>query len=123
MATILKRGNKWQAKVRRKGYPVCSRMFTLRADAEAWARGQETKMDRSVWRDRGSAEATTLYALLERYLLDMVPEQRGAEVAALRVRTLMRDPIAQYCLAALTPLVVAQWRDARLTAGAGGQPR
>lgn len=57
-------------------------------------------MDRGAWRDRGSAETTTLHALLKRYLRDVVPTQRGAEVAALRVRTLMRDPIAQYRIGA-----------------------
>ncbi|OBS10962.1 integrase [Acidihalobacter prosperus] len=77
-------------------------------------------MDRGVWRDRSSAETTTLYALLDRYRLDVVPSQKGAETAALRVRTLMGDPIAQYRLAALSPLVLAEWRDRRLAAGAKG---
>lgn len=120
MATIVARGDKWQAKVRRDGYPPMSKTFARRADAEAWARQQEAEMDRGAWRDRTSADATTLYALLERYLKDVVPQKRGAEAETLRIKTLMRDPIALYKLSALSPLVLADWRDRRLAAACKG---
>jgi hypothetical protein len=38
MASIRKRGNKWQAQVRRDGARPVSRSFHQRADAERWAR-------------------------------------------------------------------------------------
>ncbi len=120
MATIVARGNKWQAKIRRHGYPPMCKTFIRRADAEAWARQQEAEMDRGAWRDRSSADSTTFYALLERYLKDVVPTKRGAEVEAMRVKTLMRDEVAQYRLSALSPLVLADWRDRRLAAGCKG---
>ncbi|MCX7898417.1 MAG: site-specific integrase [Rhodocyclaceae bacterium] len=99
---------------------MVSKTFARRADAEAWARQQEAEMDRGAWRDRTSADATTLHALLERYLKDVVPEKRGAETERLRIKTLMRDPIALYKLSALNPLVLADWRDRRLAAGCKG---
>lgn len=120
MATITKRGDKWHAKIRRQGYPARSKAFGLYADAVAWAKLEESEMDRGVWRDRSSAETTTLYALLDRYRQDVVPAQKGSETASLRVRTLMGDSIAQYRLVALSPLVLAEWRDRRLAAGAKG---
>lgn len=120
MATITKRGDKWHAKIRRQGYPPRSKSFGQHADAVAWAKLEESEMDRGVWRDRSSAETTTLYSLLKRYRQDVVPAQKGAETASLRVRTLMGDPIAQYRLVALSPLVLADWRDRRLAAGAKG---
>jgi hypothetical protein len=80
-----------------------SKTFARRADAEAWARQQEAEMDRGAWRDRSSADSTTLYALLERYLKDVVPTKRGAEVEALRIKTLMRDEITRHKLSALSP--------------------
>ncbi|MEJ2676569.1 MAG: site-specific integrase [Acidihalobacter sp.] len=121
MATITQLSSgKWQAKIRRQGYPARGKTFLRREDAAAWARAQESEMDRGVWRDRTSAETTTLYALLKRYAKDVVPSQKGSETAALRVRTLMGDSISQYRLAALTPLVLAEWRDRRLAAGAKG---
>lgn len=110
----------WQVKIRRRGYPAQSRTFTRRADAEAWARQVEAEMDRGAWRDRSAADGTTLYALLDRYLKDVVPTKRGADVEALRVKTLMRDEIARHKLSALSPLVLAEWRDRRLAAGCSG---
>lgn len=77
-------------------------------------------MDRGVWRDRSSAEATTLYALLKQYLKDVTPKKRGAAIEELRINTLMRDEIARYKLAALSPLVLVDWRDRRLEGGASG---
>jgi integrase len=120
MATITKRGEKWQAKVRRQGYPPMSKTFKRQTDAEAWARTQETEMDRGAWRDRSSAESTTFYILLDRYLLDVVPTKRGAEVEKLRIETMKRDDLARYKLAAISPLVLAQWRDRRIAAGCAG---
>lgn len=120
MATITQRGDKWQAKIRRDGYPSKSKTFAKHSDAEAWARIQESEMDRGVWRDRSSAESTTFYALLERYLKDVVPAKRGAEVETLRIKTLMRDKVTLYKLSALSPLILSEWRDRRLDAGCVG---
>ena len=120
MASILRRGERWQVKIRRDGYPPESRTFDRRADAEAWARGQEGEMDRGAWRDRSSADSTTFHALLIRYLKDVVPSKRGAETESLRIKTLMRDDLARYKLSALSPLVLADWRDRRLAVGAAG---
>jgi len=126
MATIVKRKNEageivsWQAKVRRDGYPPQSKSFHTKAEAEAWARAQESEMDRGAWRDRSKADSTTLYKLLERYAKDVAPTKRGAETEKIRLNTLMRDNLAKYKLSALSPLVLADWRDRRLAAGAAG---
>ena len=120
MATIIQRGDKWQAKIRRDGYPSKSKTFAKRADAEAWGRLQESEMDRGVWRDRTSADSTTFYALLDRYLKDVVPTKRGAAVEALRIKTLMRDEVTLYKLSALSPLILAEWRDRRVSGGCAG---
>jgi integrase len=58
--------------------------------------------------------------LLERYLKDVVPTKRGAEVEALRIKTLMRDEVTLHKLSALSPLVLADWRDRKLAAGCAG---
>jgi len=47
MATFRKRGQKWQAQVRLKGHAPLSRSFTLKTDAEAWARQTEAALERS----------------------------------------------------------------------------
>lgn len=120
MATITRRGKKWQAKIRRKGYPSQSNIFDSAAAAEAWARRIESEMDQGIWRDRSEAESTTLHDLLKSYLEKVVPEQRGADTATVRIQVLQRDPICQYKLSALTPKVLADWRDRRSAGGAAG---
>lgn len=77
-------------------------------------------MDRGAWRDRSKADSTTLYKLLERYAKDVAPTKRGAEAEKIRLNTLMRDNLAKYKLSALSPLILADWRDRRLAAGAAG---
>jgi len=44
MATLIKRGDaQWQAKVRKKGYPVQSKTFKAKARAAQWARTVESE--------------------------------------------------------------------------------
>jgi len=120
MATIIRRGEKWQAKIRRDGFPAQSKTFKTKTEADSWARAQESEMDRGAWRDRSKADSTTLFKLLERYAIDVAPTKRGAETEKIRLRTLMRDDLAKYKLSALSPLILADWRDRRLSAGAAG---
>ena len=59
MATIKKREyGRWQAKVRRKGYPDQSRTFDTKNAAETWARDVERSMDRGVFQSTSDAEQT-----------------------------------------------------------------
>ena len=110
----------WHARVRRKGYPPQRKSFTRKDDAEAWARRVEGDLDRGQWTDRASAETITLHALLDDYVLEVAPLKRGADVEIIRLRSLQRDPISSYSLLAISPAVVARWRDARLAGGAQG---
>ena len=119
MATIVKRGDKWQAKIRRDGYPQKSKTFIKYSDAEAWARTQESEMDRGVWRDRTSAEQTTFYKLLERYKKDVSTTKRGYVTESFHIGTMMEDEISKLKLSALTPVILADWRDRRLEVCAG----
>lgn len=121
MATYTKRNSgRWRARVRRRGLPTLSREFKTLHEAKTWAAGQESDFDRGEWRDRSSAEATTLHELLEDYLRDVVPSKRGADVEKLRIKTIQRDPVSRYKLTALTPAVVTQWCEDRLAGGAAG---
>lgn len=45
MASITKRGERWRAEVRRKGYRSLCKTFGTKAAAEKWARGVEAQMD------------------------------------------------------------------------------
>ncbi|WP_322073597.1 tyrosine-type recombinase/integrase [Burkholderia cepacia] len=115
MATIQRRNDKWQVRVRRKGFPVEVKTFNTRADAEQWARFIETEMDRGSFVSRGEAEANTLKDIIERYIADVMPTRKSASDEIPRLRATCRTKLAKLSMAALTPKAVAAYRDERLS--------
>jgi len=114
MALVRRRGKRWQAVVRRKGWPQQSRGFAIRADALAWAREIEGEMDRGVFVRRDQAERTTLKELIERYAAEVVPHHRGREPETLRCAAFARTPLAQRIVATLRRRNFADYARARL---------
>lgn len=110
---------KWQAIVRRKGYPSITKSFDLKKDAEKWARGQERQIDTGTWIDRSEAERTTLGDLLDRYQREVSVTKRGYEVERIRINFLKRAKLAQYSVAAISGQQLASWRDERLKTVSG----
>jgi integrase len=53
MATILKRDTRWRAQIRRQGQRALSKSFASKAEAAAWAREIESKIDRGQSIDAG----------------------------------------------------------------------
>jgi len=92
MATILQRGPyQWQAKVRRKGYPVQTKTFDTKREAEAWGTITESEMARSVFVDRSLAEKTTFREVIESYIANEAPTHKGGDSEVLRLKKFMRD--------------------------------
>jgi len=114
MATFRQRDSGyWQAIIRRKGQPDQSKTFRLRDDAERWARSVETEMDKGAFVSGATAEKTTFADLAKDFEKDFAPHHyRGKawkfKLAALRAR------LDSYGLVAITPPVVAKYRDDRL---------
>ena len=107
----------WQAKVRRKGYPVQSKTCERKADAEAWARGIENEMDRGVFVSRAEAESTTLHEALDRYQREVTPRKKGADVEVYRIKALQALPLSSRTLAGIRGAEVAKFRDNELARG------
>ena len=123
MATISKRGEgQWQAKVRKRGYPVQSKTFSTKAMAATWARNVESEMDRGVFLSTSIAETTTLTELIDRYLEEVAPAKKSE--ADIRVRgKLLKNKPGDRVLAAITPLTVKEFREERLEAVKGDTVR
>lgn len=119
MATIRQRQDRWQAIIKRKGYPTQSKTFDLRKDAEKWARQQERALDAGQWVNQTEAQKTTLGDLLERYAKEVSVTKRGAQVEALRVGVIRRSSLAKYAPAAITGKMIADYRDTRLGSVSG----
>ncbi len=120
MASIRLHGDRWQARVRRKGYPEESRSFATRIDAERWARSIESEIDRGTYTNTAASQRLTLRDLIDRYIDEVLPSMKGASADGIRLRALQRRPICSFSLAALTPARVAQHRDDRLKEVSGG---
>lgn len=115
MASIRKLpSGKFNARVTRQGYPVKSKSFITRTDADRWARSIESEMDRGVFVCRSEAEATTLSDALVRYLKEVVPGKKGKVQEEKRIGLWLQDPLAKRSLASLRGADFATWRDRRL---------
>ncbi|MBF9235004.1 tyrosine-type recombinase/integrase [Microvirga alba] len=124
MATIRKRGDKWQVQVRRNGSPSLSRSFFHKADAQAWARQVELEADRS---DLGPNAAVlnnlTVGDLIRRYLNEVVPRKRSAKNETAVLKAFLRRDLADVPLSKITSAQFASYRDERLTVVKGATVR
>lgn len=115
MATIRKRGDKWQVIVRRKGVAPLARSFTYKADADEWARHMETQADRrGLPPDPRELDRITIADVLERYRDDVVTKKRACAVETIILNAMLRQGFVHMTLADMTPSIFATYRDMRL---------
>lgn len=115
MATIRKRGSKYQVQVRRQGSPNISRSFILLSDAKAWARLEEARADRGeLVAPRRDLAGTTLGCLVRRYLNEVVPTKRGRRDETIMLTAFLRHPICKRPVLSVGVADFARYRDDRL---------
>jgi integrase len=112
-----------QAVVRRKGWPQQSKSFRTKTDAETWARQVETEMDRGSFVSASLAQRTTFSDIVDRFTKEFAPfhyRKREDKKEAWRFQCAhLNKFFGEYSMAALTPQLVAKYRDERLkTVGA-----
>lgn len=116
LATLIKTDlGKWKAVIRKTGWPTTSKTFRTKRDAEDWARRTEDDMVRGAYIQRASADRLTVENALKRYLAEVTPAKRPSSQTTDhgRAKTLIAH-LGKYSLAALTPEIVAKFRDMRL---------
>ena len=116
MATITKRKTGWSVQIRRKGYAQQTRTMPTKAEAQAWGREQEGRIDRAVPAvNLRLLKGTTLRQIITRYLEEVTPTKDSAATEQFRLNKLLREqPLCNLALADLTPKVFADYRTARL---------
>lgn len=114
MASIRFRSNKWQARVSRKGELSLVKTFQSKEDAQRWARSVEVEWDKGTYVNLHQAQKTSFGELIERYLREVTPLMRGAKEDTIRLKAIMRRPIARENMATLTSAKIAKYRDERL---------
>jgi len=115
MATIRKRGTKWQVQVRRKSQGSISRSFNSKSDARAWGREMEILADKGnlseVHRPAGKL---TIKDLLTRYLHEVSSRKKGYDREIYAINALLREEFAGLAINEVTPSVFAAYRDRRM---------
>ena len=119
MATFIRRPNGWQAQIRRVGRTSLTQTFRTRAYAEAWAAQKESEIARGSYRERSVDHQLTLGLLIDRYLEEVTPFKKGADVEALRLRAIRRDRLCDIRLSDYRRADMADYRDRRLAEVSG----
>ncbi|BEV06941.1 site-specific integrase [Methylophilus sp. DW102] len=114
MASIRKRGERWQARITRKGFPPEVKSFETRTGAEQWARSIESEMDRGVYVSRSPAEQISFSEILDLYMKEVSPTHKGYLTEIAKLKAVQRLRMGQMMLANVTPKVMAEYRDERL---------
>jgi integrase len=110
--------NTWKAIIRKRGWPATIKTFRTKRDAEDWARRTEDEMVRGVYINRAGADRLLLKHALDRYLSEVSSTKRESTAYAEQHKAkALKAKLGAYSLAAITPELVAKYRDERLEAG------
>lgn len=116
MATLVKTSSgAWKAVIRRRGWPTTAKSFRTKRDAEDWSRRVEDEMVRGVYVQRTSSERTLFVQAMRQYLAEVTPTKRSSTQNSDRQRAdTLIEFFGPYSLQAITPALVARYRDERL---------
>lgn len=110
MTTLVKRGDRYQARVRRNGYEPVSRTFIRKADALAWGRQVEADMQAGRWIVEAQA-VPSLAGAIRQYRERVAVHLKGARDYAYSFRALEASAIGRKPVDLVTPADLADWRD------------
>ncbi|MBT3031598.1 MAG: site-specific integrase [Candidatus Thiodiazotropha sp. (ex Lucina pensylvanica)] len=113
MATIRKRGNKYQVQIRKKGFPTLTQSFINKTTALTWVKKIESDIERDQFIDCSVAQQTQISDILDRYETEIIPHKRGGSAEKPRTK-LLRTTLGHLKLQDLKPHIIAQYRDSRL---------
>jgi len=100
---------RWQAVVRRVGFPSKSKTFRTKSAALAWARDREDEFETGVF----VQEPDLFCTLLDRYAKEILPRKKGQAQERSRIR-LLREGFGEVLITRLTADRIVAWADDRL---------
>jgi len=119
MASIRKRGQRWQVQIRRKNQPPKAKSFLQQSDARKWATQMERLVDIGQLRTC-AFETATLSDLLEKYLNQVTCNKRGSDKETYLIRRLQSGPLGNLMIKGLSAQPFAGYRDHRLETVSAG---
>jgi len=119
MATIVRRGDKWQAKVRRQGYASRSATFQTRTAALEWARRVEGEVDTGKAARTRYAASLTLGEAVDRYEREVTAAKRSPGPERRRLAFWRAHRLASRPLDSIRASDLSEVRDELSRAGLG----
>ncbi|MDE0725587.1 MAG: hypothetical protein OSB82_03800 [Alphaproteobacteria bacterium] len=114
MASLRKRGNKWQAQVRLAGAGPITRSFQFKKDAVQWATAQESMLRLGEYAPPDEKQITSTVAEMPiRYAAEDVGKKRCAEYERIMIGALLRTDLARIRLSEINSRPFARYRDQR----------
>ena len=123
MASIRKRNNRWEVRVRRSGYPTQTKTFTHKSSAQTWAREAELALEQGKLTCRPQRLSMTLEEAVERYLAEVSIHHKGHDVERYRLLSLLERLGRTRSLAAITSKDIATLKTDRLQRVSSGAVR
>jgi integrase len=111
MATFAKRGSRWQAQIFVNGIRRC-KTFARKDEARAWAAEAEIEIRSGRV---ASTAGMTVAEMFTRYADEVSETKRGARWERIRLEAIGREEFARMRADSITPEILGQWRDRRLT--------
>ncbi|OIP14612.1 MAG: hypothetical protein AUK51_16550, partial [Comamonadaceae bacterium CG2_30_59_20] len=105
----------WQAKIRRKGFPSQSKTFRTKLEAQVWARGIDSGIDKGTHVSTVAAEKTLFKDLAARFSTEFAPFHYRGMGWKHKLAHLVKH-FGTHSVASLTADKIALYRDQRLTA-------
>jgi len=113
MATIRRHYGKWQAQVRRANYPSQTKSFTLKKDAEEWARKIEIQIQQD---DCGIQQKNfpSFKEIILRYLEEVSKKKKGYQVERYHLQHILKNNWVNKSINLIKPNLIVNYRDERL---------
>lgn len=110
MASIRKRNNRWEVRVRRSGQPTQTKTFTLKSDAQQRAREAEIALEKGELLQKPKPLAMTLEAAVKRYLDEVAIHHKGFVSERYRLRLMTKSFGPQSQLNTITAKDVSSYK-------------
>ena len=123
MASIRKRNNRWEVRVRRSGYPTQTKTFTHKSSAQTWAREAELALEQGKLTCHPQRLSMTLEEAVQRYLGEVSIHHKGHDVERYRLLSLLERLGRTKSLAAFTSKDIATLKTDRLQRVSSGAVR
>lgn len=113
MASIRKIRTKWEARVRKIGFPTFCKSFTRKLDAINWAKKIEVELENGHVPITSQQKSIKFSELAERYLEEVSTLKKGYHSEKYRIKKIANSFLGKIQIINIKPQTVAVYRDLR----------